>query len=129
MKKIAIPVKMNRENPPLAPLFGKANWFAMVENGKVEIVKNPAHGGGAVVAWLLEEGVDTLIFQEMGVTPFRKLEERNLMQLYHAGFERILLNEVLEKFENGTLQPIDDTQKKKIIAHHERKHSHGTHHH
>ncbi len=31
--KIAIPVKMNKENTALAPLFGKAKWFAIVEDG------------------------------------------------------------------------------------------------
>jgi predicted Fe-Mo cluster-binding NifX family protein len=43
--KIAIPVKMNKENPPLAPLFGKAKWFAVIEGDTINIVENPAEGG------------------------------------------------------------------------------------
>lgn len=42
--KIAIPVKMNKENTALAPLFGKAKWFAIVEDGKVTIEQNIADG-------------------------------------------------------------------------------------
>jgi hypothetical protein len=46
--RIAIPVKMNKENPPLAPLFGKAKWFAIIENGEISIIPNNQSGGGAL---------------------------------------------------------------------------------
>ena len=52
--KIAIPVKTNRENPAIAPLFGKAKWFAFVEDGEVSIEKNEAEGGVRVVDWLIK---------------------------------------------------------------------------
>jgi len=29
--KLAIPVKTNKENPAISPLFGKAKWFAFVD--------------------------------------------------------------------------------------------------
>ena len=48
--KTAIPVKANKENPAVAPLFGKAKWFAVVKNGKATIEKNPAQGGRAVIS-------------------------------------------------------------------------------
>ena len=36
--KLAIPVKTNKENPAISPLFGKAKWFAFVNiDGKIEI--------------------------------------------------------------------------------------------
>ncbi len=122
--KIAIPVKMNRENPPLAPLFGKAKWFALIEGENVNIVENPAHGGRAVIEWLLSEGVDTIIFQEMGTTPYEMVRATGVIALYHAGYERILLDEVLEKFKAGSLPKIDDSNIAEIIAHHEQKHPH-----
>ncbi|OQX56934.1 MAG: hypothetical protein B5M52_08340 [Helicobacteraceae bacterium 4484_230] len=61
--KIAIPVKMNRENPPLAPLFGKAKWFAIVEDGSIEIVQNMQKGGRAVIEWLSSMNVNIIIFR------------------------------------------------------------------
>ena len=43
--KIAVPVKMNKDNSAIAPLFGKAKWFAIIEDEKIMIEKNPAEGG------------------------------------------------------------------------------------
>lgn len=126
--KIAIPVKLNRENPPVAPLFGKAKWFALVEEGKIEIKANPVRGGKAVVQWLLDEKVDTLIIQEMGVSPYQKIASYGTIKLFHSGFERILLHELLEKFNGNALKYLDDINIQEIFAHHERKGSH-THHH
>ncbi|WP_296823555.1 NifB/NifX family molybdenum-iron cluster-binding protein [Sulfurovum sp.] len=126
--KIAIPVKMKRENPPLAPLFGKAKWFAMVEGDTVEIVENPAQGGRAVVEWFLSEGVNAVIFQKMGMVPYEIIKASGSIDLFHAGYERVLLNDVLEKFNAGELLEIDDTNVNSIIAHHEGKHSHGEKH-
>lgn len=133
--KIAIPVKMNKENPPVAPLFGKAKWFAIVQDGKVKIEQNPVDGGRAVIAWLNELGVDTIIMQEMGQGPYSVVQKLGTMKLYHSGFERILLDDVLKKFEENTLPLLDNAGIAKIIAHHEVKHPHehghglGHHHH
>jgi len=122
--KIAIPMKMNRENSALSPLFGKAKWIAFVQDAKVDIQPNHTHGGGALVAWLKEEGVDTIIFQEMGRTPYQKIKSAENITLFHAGNERILLDEALEKFKDNQLPLVDDTNIDKIIAHHEGKHKH-----
>ena len=123
--KIAIPVKTNKENPAVAPLFGKAKCFALVTDKNVEIVANPARGGRAVIEWMVNEGVDTIIFQEMGTTPYEMIKAVGTITLFHAGYERVLLSEVLEKFEKNELPLVDDTNIDEIIAHHESKHSHG----
>ena len=125
--KIAIPVKMNKENSAVAPLFGKAKWFAIVENGQVNTVANPASGGMAVVEWLAESNVDTIILQEMGQNPYKKVQSYANIKLYHSGFERILLNDVLEKFEANALTFLDEEAMKKIITHHEVRHPAHTH--
>lgn len=133
--KIAIPIKMNKANAPLAPLFGKAKWFAMVEEGSLTIKQNPADGGRAVVEWLVHSGVDTIIMQEMGMNPYQKVGSYGNVKLYHAGFERILLEDVLQKFEKNTLTLLDDEGMKKVIVHHEVRHpthdghNHNHHHH
>ena len=131
--KIAIPVKMNKENTALAPLFGKAKWFAIVEDGKITIEQNPADGGQAVVEWLSQSAVDTIIIQEMGMNPYRKVQSYGNIKLYHAGFDRILLENVLQKFEENALELLDDAGMTKIIAHHEVRHpahdEHGHDHH
>ena len=126
--KIAIPVKMNKENAPLSPLFGKAKWFAIVEDDTVEIAENPQQGGKAVIEWLVSQAVDTVIFQEMGNTPYAMIKEAGSMDLFHAGYERVLLNDVLEKFNADGLLEIDDTNIAAIIERHKGKHSDGAHH-
>jgi len=120
--RLAIPVKMNKENPAIAPLFGKAKWFAIVKDGETTIIPNNQSGGQAVIEWLYEMKVDALLIQEMGQNPYQKIKDYGTMALYHTGFDRILLNDVLDKFENNKLEILDDTNMDKIIKHHEKRH-------
>jgi predicted Fe-Mo cluster-binding NifX family protein len=124
---IAIPVKTNSDHPALAPLFGKAKWFAFIKDDRISIVKNPAKAGRDVIAWLFDEGVDTIIFQEMGTTPYELIKSKGGIALFHAGHERILLEEVLRHYREGKLAEVDDAAMAEIIARHEGKHSHGSH--
>ncbi|MDQ1325926.1 MAG: hypothetical protein QG564_1050 [Campylobacterota bacterium] len=116
--KIAIPVKTNKENPAAAPLFGKAKWFAFIQDGEISIKQNSAEGGQAVVQWLTDEGADTLIIQQMGMMPYKLLKAQENVQIYHSGFERITLEEVLKKFEENALVLVDETQMNEIIKQH-----------
>ena len=75
---IAIPVKTNKENTAVSTLFGKAKYFAFIENNKIEIVKNEQSGGKAVVNWLKSKNVDTLITSHMGEKPFSTLLQNNI---------------------------------------------------
>jgi len=120
--KLAIPVKMKNENPAVAPLFGKAKWFAIIENSEVNIIPNNQSGGQAVIEWLHEMKIDAILMQELGVSPYEKIKAYGDMALYHTGFERILLSDVIEKFGNGALELLDDTNIDKIIQHHEKRH-------
>ncbi|MBD3789132.1 MAG: hypothetical protein IE885_01980 [Campylobacterales bacterium] len=73
--------------------------------------------------------VDTVIMQEMGINPYRKIKEYGGIRLYHSGFERITLDEVLKAFHNGQLPLLDDAVMAQIIKHHESRHTHGGHSH
>jgi len=126
--KIAMPVKTNKENPALAPLFGKAKWFAFVEDGKIEIKENPYKSGSDVVKWLISQNIDSLIFMEMGHTPYEILKQTNI-KLYHAGFDRILLLDAIDKFNKNELKELTNDVIADIIKHHEGKHGHHGHHH
>ena len=120
--KIAIPVKANREDPPVSPLFGKAKWFAIIENGQVTIKANPANGGREVVHWLASLDVDTLVIQEMGRNPFEALMQYETIRLFHSGFERILVSDVLKKLEKQELTELNDKESIEAIIHHHEKH-------
>lgn len=64
--KIAVPVKSNKEDPAIAPLFGNSKRFAIIENGHISIKANPCHGSQAVIEGLSQSGVNVLLVQEMG---------------------------------------------------------------
>lgn len=116
--KIAVPVKTNQENPIVSPLFGKAKWFAFVENGEVRIVPNEYKSGLHVVEWLLRENIDALIVQHIGESPYSYLKEASDIPIFYAGDGRISLKEAIEKFDDETLLIIDDTNVDQFVKHH-----------
>ncbi len=121
--KVAVPVKTKRDNPAVAPLFGKAKYFAIVTNNNITIEKNPFQNGTDVVLWLNSLGVESLLIQEIGYKPYQLIQELG-MRLYYVGEKRIELNEVIQKLNSGELQALNEEEIEKIIKHHEKKHSH-----
>ncbi len=117
--KIVVPVKTNKENPPVSPLFGKAKWFAFIdEDGNIEIKQNRCHGGGEVINWLLSENIDTIIFQEMGVTPYKMINKIPNITLLHSGYDRIVLTDLIQKVKEKNLQIVDNSNINDIIHKH-----------
>lgn len=104
---IAIPVKTNKENTAVSTLFGKAKYFAFIENNKIKILKNEQMGGKAVANWLKNKNVDTLITSHMGEKPFETLLNNGL-KVYFAADERIELKDVMIKYADGELQILNN---------------------
>ncbi|BDY12925.1 NifB/NifX family molybdenum-iron cluster-binding protein [Hydrogenimonas cancrithermarum] len=104
---VAMPVKMNREDPPLTTVFGKAKWFVFADgNGKVVIRENPFAGAGPkTVAWLIENGVKEIVTPHIGGNPFMFLKDAGV-RLYYPGEGRILVSEALDKLKNDELEEI-----------------------
>lgn len=104
---IAIPVKTNKENTAVATLFGKAKYFAFIENNKIEILKNKQMSGKAVANWLKSKNVDVLISSHLGEKPLSTLLNNGL-KVYFAGDERIELKDVMIKYADGELQILNN---------------------
>ena len=102
---IAIPVKTNKENTAVSTMFGKAKYFALISNDKVEIFRNEKEGGRAVSSWLKEKNVDTIITSHIGTKPFSMVTDLG-MKVYFAGTERIEMNDALLKYADGELPPL-----------------------
>ena len=104
---VAMPVKMNREDPPLTTVFGKAKWFAFADDGgTVEIRENPYAGAGAkTVAWLIAEGADRIVTQHIGGHPFMMLQEAGVAVCY-PGEGRITVSEAMRSLREGRCEPI-----------------------
>lgn len=111
---IAIPVKTNKENTAVSTLFGKAKYFAFIENKKVEILKNEQNSGKDVAKWLKNKKVTTLITSHMGEKPFEKLLENDI-KVYFAENERIEIKDVLLNFAKGELSSLTLKNFKSLI--------------
>jgi predicted Fe-Mo cluster-binding NifX family protein len=102
---IAVPVKFNKEDSPVSPLFGHAKWFAFVKDDKIVIEKNPYNGGLNLVKWLLEKEVEVVITQHMGLKPFAVLVNEGI-KCYYPGEGRILVKDAIEALKKGNLEEI-----------------------
>ncbi len=114
--RIAAPVKFNKANPPISPLFGHAKWFAFVENGKMTREANPYDGGMAVVDWLLHRGVDVILAQHIGLKPYLYLEQEGVA-IYYPGEGRVFLEDAMRAFKEERLQRITHENIEKFTRH------------
>lgn len=120
---LAVAIKTDKVNSAISPLFGKAKFFAFYDGQGVSIEKNEQQGGVAVVNWLAERGVNTLIIKEIGSSPYAEVQKRGIKLLY-AGDERIEINDAITKYETGLLETLSPEKIQQIISKHEKNHTH-----
>jgi len=103
-----IPLKMNKMDSAISPMFGHAKWIAFVDDaGKITIEKKPTDGGGSFMQWLLDHGFDTVITQHMGSSPF-ELFARQGKVIYYPGEGRVTMIEALDGFREGRLERVTE---------------------
>lgn len=124
---IAIPVKTDKEEGVLAPLFGHAKYFSFIsDDGSVMTHKNSAEGGVKVVDWLVRMGVKSIILNHVGEKPFHLLTQKSI-DIYFAGRDRITLPEVLENLRNGVLEKVTMENYVTLLGEDDHHHDHGSH--
>lgn len=121
---IVVPVKTDKLDSAVSPLFGKAKWFAVIDGDKTEIVKNEWQNGNGVAEWLRSIGAKKLVVSHMGEKPFEGLTA-NGVEIYFAGSERITIDQLQAKLNGGELVRLDATNFDKYIE----EHTHHDHHH
>jgi len=137
---IAVAVKTNNEKGVLAPLFGKAKYFSIVDDaGKITTHKNAFEGGMKVARWIKDLGVTTVIANHLGDKPFQALQKAGI-KVFFAGKERTELHDALAKMKAGELEEVTGVNYKALLgekgAEHEDKkekhhccgHAHAEHH-
>ena len=117
--KIAIPIKFDRDDSPVSPLFGHAKYFAFIQNDEIKIEKNPYDGGVEVVKWLLDKGIDIVITQHIGLKPFVLLANEGV-KCYYPGEGRVLIKDAIEAFKNKNLEEITQENIDKFTRHQHR---------
>ena len=120
---ISFPVKTNKENAAVSPLFGKAKYFAFYDGENLTIEENKKEGGSAIIEWFIQKGVNDIIIKEMGINPYKKIQATN-MKIYYAGEDRITTNEIIELYKKNMLKELDEDSMIKIIKKHESSHKH-----
>ncbi len=127
---IAIPVKTNKMDTAVAPLFGKAKWFAIVdEKANIQFWHNEVQNGRHVVESFASMNIENVIFQDMGGNPYMQLSAAKIA-CYYAGEGRITLTSVLEAFQAEELIRVSTEN---MMTYVEKGHKHskneGHHHH
>ncbi len=125
---IAIPVKTNKENPAVSTLFGKSKWFAFIDGEKISIEANDTQSGRDVVEYMKKKGVNSLIFHHMGGNPFMLLQ-KNSIECFHDGGERILLHDVIKKFKENSLVKVDGSNMADYVEQGKMHKNRSNHHH
>lgn len=103
---IAIPVKMEKEICLVSRRFGKAKYFALIDNNIVKIVKNEQKNGKAVANWLKSKNVNILITAQMKEKPFSTLLNKNV-QVYFVKDKEVEINKILLQYADGELPILD----------------------
>ncbi|MBU1642683.1 NifB/NifX family molybdenum-iron cluster-binding protein [bacterium] len=135
----AIPVKTDKEESAVAPLFGKAKWFALIDDeGAISFWHNELKSGREVVNHFQAVGITRVVFQDMGGNPFMLLSRAGI-GCYYSGEGRVLLkdavarlqkDELIEVTQQNMAEYVERSQRHSKGDHHEghEHHDHGHHH-
>ncbi len=103
-----IPLKMNKMDSAISPMFGHAKWIAFIDDaGEITIEKNPTDGGQPFMQWLLDRGFDTVVTQHMGPTPYQLFTQRGV-EIYYPGEGRVTMIEALDGLREGRLERVTE---------------------
>lgn len=135
---VAMPVKNDHDDAPLAPLFGNAKYFAFAkEDADVSIKPMEENGGRDVARTLIAHDVDVLITSHLGLNPFTLLKSYGI-KVYFAGEGRITVSEAIRMFQDGKLKEVTAETYRDLLGEEESHHPHthvqnccstGVHHH
>lgn len=100
---IAIPIESDDEKFAVSQSLLDAKYFALIEKNNIQIVENFQDDEESIVNWLRNNyRVDSLITPNLGIKNFLPLVE-NELNIYFAGKDLTILNEVMLKHADGEL--------------------------
>lgn len=123
---IVFPLKTNKKDSAISPLFGKAKYFAFYDGKNLQIEKNELNSGSKLIDWFVSKNVDKIVIKEMGSSPYEKIKKTNI-EIFYAGDERITSEELINKINAQSLQKLKEEQIKEIIKKHKNSHKHSSH--
>jgi predicted Fe-Mo cluster-binding NifX family protein len=115
---IAMPIKTPSSDAALAPLFGNAKHFAIInENKEINIQNMEQSGGRDVARTLIASNVEILITSHLGMNPFVLLKSYG-MKIYFAGDNRITIHEALGAFHTDKLIEVTSENFDQLLGDH-----------
>ncbi len=100
---IAIPARIRNDEVLLTTIFGRSERIALIDDeGQVEVVENRFSGGVDLANWLIEQGVKSLVFRNMGANPYLTLRQGGV-KVYVTPKNRAPIEEIVNDLETGKL--------------------------
>jgi len=124
IRMIAMPVKTNKEDSAVSPVFGKVKFFALVDdNNNIKFIENVEKSGSSAINLLISHGVKTLLMSHIGMRPFQMAISSGI-DIYFVGKERVTISEAVEKFKNGEYPNAKDIDSSLFASHSKSDHHH-----
>lgn len=100
---IAIPARIRNDEVLLTTIFGRSEEIALIDDqGNIEVKENQFQGGVDLANWLIEQGVKSLVFRNMGANPYLTLRQGGV-KVYVTPKNRAPIKEIVDDLETGKL--------------------------
>lgn len=100
---IAIPARIRNDEVLLTTIFGRSEQIALIDDqGNIEVKENKFQGGVDLANWLIEQGVKSLVFRNMGANPYLTLRQGGV-KVYVTPKNRAPIKEIVEDLQGGRL--------------------------
>ena len=134
---IAIPARTREGEVLLTTIFGRCEQVALVDGqGKVDVRDNAFGGGRELAAWLLEQGVDTVVVRNLGANPYLTMRQGGI-KVFATRKNRAPVAEIVADLRAGRLVEVTPDNMAEYLRagqhrnehDHEHGHGHGGHQH
>jgi len=100
---IAIPARIRNDEVLLTTIFGRSEQIALIDDqGNIEVKENKFQGGVDLANWLIEQGVKSLVFRNMGANPYLTLRQGGV-KVFVTPKNRAPIKEIVKDLEMAKL--------------------------
>jgi predicted Fe-Mo cluster-binding NifX family protein len=126
---IAIPARIRNDEVLLTTIFGRSENIAFIDDqGRIEVKQNKLQGGVDFAAWLIDQGVNTVVMRNMGANPYLVLQKSGV-KVFVTTKNRAPIKEIVDDLHNGKLVEVTPNNMANYLKagqhRHEHEHEHG----
>lgn len=125
---IAIPARSKENDVLITTIFGRTKEIAFVdEEGQISVQKNPYTEGSDLADWLVTQGVDQVVFRNIGAHPCDILLS-NGIKLYATTDNRAPIEKIVADLQAGRLVEVTEENKQTFVKPGQHRHQGGHQH-